>query len=148
MLLAICRLCSCSLVVQHLFSATAKWKCDYRSIEERAVIVNLNTQCLTSFMTLCNYYSTSTTATESYVFYVIERLDMVNQNLLHNIILDCFSTYQPQNPQDVGIIWHFSSFTTELWTCYNYPNNGTIFGQFKNMLSIYHVSVVYAVIGD
>ena len=63
------------------------------------------------------------TATERYASYVIEKLDMANQHL-H--ILNCFSTFQPQNPEDNGIIQHFSSFITECeHIVMNYFYNGS-----------------------
>ena len=64
-----------------------------------------------SFLSVSRQYGT---ATERYASYVIERLDMATQNLLH--ILNCFSTFQPQNPEENGII---SSFITELRTYCN-----------------------------
>ena len=87
------------------------------------------------------------TATKRYASYVIERLDMANQNLLH--ILNCFSTFQPQNPEENGIIQHFSSFITELRTYCNelslqwqqYLDN---FDENMQSMIPYHVSVIFS----
>ena len=61
---------------------------------------------------------------DMHLIYVIERLDMANQNLLH--ILNCFSRFQPQNPEENGL---FNILVHLLLSCehfvMNYPYNGS-----------------------